>query len=147
MPWEAPPRGQASRPFGSPSFRTPLLRPTTSTPPTVRQAYIKIGFRGLLDYFAFLTCSFTCVSERPRITTKRRAGIRLRQHSLEHGGRIRQQWQDVIVLVSFVFKIVLTCQTYCFTFVCRDLYCLTVVYDMLYILPVLKATRLERQSK
>jgi hypothetical protein len=31
----------------------------TSTPPTVRQAYAKIGFICLLDYFAFLTRSFT----------------------------------------------------------------------------------------
>jgi hypothetical protein len=41
-------------PFGSPMWRTPL-RPTTSTPLMVRQAYVKIGFVCLLDYFAFLT--------------------------------------------------------------------------------------------
>jgi hypothetical protein len=38
--------------------------------PTVRQAYIKIGFVCLLDYFAFLTCLFTCFSGWLRITTR-----------------------------------------------------------------------------
>jgi hypothetical protein len=60
-PWGSPHRGQASAPFRSPPLRTPPLRPTTSTPPTVRQAYIKFMFVCLLDFFAFLTRSFTCL--------------------------------------------------------------------------------------
>jgi hypothetical protein len=72
--WGAPPEWQVPPTFGSPSWRTPL-RSTTSTPSTVRQAYAKIGFVCLLDYFAFLTCSFTCLLGRFRITTRQWARI------------------------------------------------------------------------
>jgi hypothetical protein len=57
----------------------------------------------LLDYFAFLTRSFTCLSRRLRITTRRWAGILLHQRPLEPDGRIRQQRCGTVVLVSFVF--------------------------------------------
>jgi hypothetical protein len=53
MSWGAPPGGQALPPFRSLSWRT-LLRPTTFTPPTVRQVYVKIGYVYLLDYFTFI---------------------------------------------------------------------------------------------
>jgi hypothetical protein len=133
--WGAPPGGQAPPPFGSPPWRTPL-RPTTSTPPTVRQAYVKIGFVYLLDYFAFLTHSFTCLSRRLRITTRRRAEIQLHWCPLEPDGRIWQQrwwqWCDVIVLLSFVFEIVLSCQT-CFTMNCRELYWMSCCCMLCYI--------------
>jgi hypothetical protein len=65
-PWGSPPGGQAPLPFGSPPLRTPSLRSTTSTLPTVRQAYVKIGFIYLLNYFAFLTRSFTCLFFKKR---------------------------------------------------------------------------------
>jgi hypothetical protein len=42
----------------------------TFTPPTVRQAYVKIGFICLLDYFAFLAHAFTCLSGWLKITTR-----------------------------------------------------------------------------
>jgi hypothetical protein len=105
-PCGAPPGGQAPPPFGSPLWRT-QLRPTTTTPPTVKQDNVKIGFVCLLDYIAFQTCSFTYLSGKLRITTRRRAGIRLRRCPLEPDRRIqRQRWRQqhgVIVLVSFVF--------------------------------------------
>jgi hypothetical protein len=91
MPWGAPPRGQASPPFGLPLLRTPPLRPTTSTPCTVKQAYVKIGFVCLLNYFTFLARSIICLSGHLRITTKRRAGIPLCRRPLQPGGRIRRQ--------------------------------------------------------
>jgi hypothetical protein len=72
----APPGGQAPTPFGSPLWRTPH-RPTTFTPPTVRQAYVKIGFVCLLDYFIFLTHLFICLLGLS-ITTRQWGGIRLR---------------------------------------------------------------------
>jgi hypothetical protein len=69
-PWESPPGGQVPSPFGSSPLRTPPLRPMTSMPPTVRQDFVKIGFICLLDYFTFLTHSFTCLSGWLRITTQ-----------------------------------------------------------------------------
>jgi hypothetical protein len=69
MPWRASPGGQALPPFGSPPFRTPL-RPTTSTPHTVRQAYTKICFICLQDYFVFPTHSFTHLLGWLRITIR-----------------------------------------------------------------------------
>jgi hypothetical protein len=45
-PWGSPLGGHAPPPFGSPPLRSPLLRPMTSTPPTVR------------NYFIILRCPF-----------------------------------------------------------------------------------------
>jgi hypothetical protein len=140
-PWGDPPGGQAPPPFGSPLWRTLLLWPMTSIPPTVRQAYVKIGFVCLLDYFTFLTRSFISLSGRLGITTKRQTRIRLRQQPLQPSERIRRQRCGIVVLVSFVFEIVLSCQT-SFAFACCELYCLAAMYDMLYILPVLEAPRM-----
>jgi hypothetical protein len=113
-PWGAPPGGQATPPFGLPPWRTPL-RPTTFTPPTIRQAYVKIGSVCLFDYFAFLTHSFTCLSGRLKVTIRQRARIRLHQCPLKPNGGIRRQrrrqQRGVIVLVLFVFGIVLSCRT------------------------------------
>jgi hypothetical protein len=124
----APPGGQALPPFGSPPLRIPSLRPTTSMPPTVRQAYVKIGFVCLLDYIAFLTCSFTCLSGWLRITTRWQEGIWLPRRPLEPNGRIHRQRRGDVVLVSFIFQIVLSCRIIvlscrtCFAFACRELY-------------------------
>jgi hypothetical protein len=141
MPWGSPPRGQVVPPFGSSPLRTPPLRPTTSTPPTVRQIYVKIGFIYLLDYFTFLKHPFTCLSGRLRITTRWRAEIQLRWSPLKLDRRIWRQQRDVVVLVFLslvvvsvllsivVNYIVLSCQT-CFVFMCCKLYCgFAVVYD------------------
>jgi hypothetical protein len=123
-------------PFGSPLLRTLPLRPTTSTPPTVKQAYVKIGFICLLDYFTFLTRSFTFLSGWLKILTKRRAGIQLHRHPLLPSVTIQQQRRGAVFLKSFVFEIVLSCQTIvlscrtCFAFAYRELYCLIVVYVM-----------------
>jgi hypothetical protein len=117
-PWGSPPGWQVSLPFGLPPLRTPLLRPMTSTSPTVRQAYIKLGFVCLLDYFTFLTRSFTCLSRQLRITTRCRIGIQLHRRPLQHDGRIRGQRRDAVdsVLLSLVVNyIVLSCRT-CFAF-------------------------------
>jgi hypothetical protein len=149
MPWGSLTRGQALPPFGLPPWRAPLW-PTASTPPMVRQSYVKIGYVCFLDYFAFLTCSFTCLSGWLRITTRRRDGRWLHQHRLEPGGRIRRQlwrqWHGAIVLVSIVLGIVLSCWTivlssrpYCFSFYGHELECLAVMYTFLYSLSVLEA--------
>jgi hypothetical protein len=85
---------------------------------TVRQTYIKLGFVCLLDYFTFLTRSFTCLLRQLRITTRCRTGIQLHRHPLQHDGRIRGQRRDVVdsVLLSLVVNyIVLSCRT-CFAF-------------------------------
>jgi hypothetical protein len=143
MSWGSPPGRQALPPFGSPMLRTPPLRPTTFMPPTVRQAYVNIGFVYLLDYFIFLTHAFTCILGRLRITTRRRAGIRLHRRPLQHDGRIWRQRRDAVVLVLLavvsvllsliVNYIILSCRTY-FTYVCRKLHCgFAVVYDYSYI--------------
>jgi hypothetical protein len=113
----------------------------TSTPPTVRQTYVKVGFVCLLDYFAFLTHPFTCLLGRLRITTRLQEAIRLRRRPLEPDGRIRRQQHSVVVLVLLslavvsvllslvVNYIVLSCRT-CFAFVCHKLYCrFADVYD------------------
>jgi hypothetical protein len=73
----------------------------------VRQVYVKIGFVCLLDNFAFLTRSFTCLLGKLRITTRRRAGIRLCRCPLEPGGRIRRQRYGAVVLVLLSLAIVL----------------------------------------
>jgi hypothetical protein len=103
-------------------LRTPPLRPTTFMSPTVRQAYVNIGFVYLLDYFIFLTHAFTCILGRLRITTRRRAGIRLHRRPLQHDGRIWRQRRDAVVLVLLavvsvllsliVNYIILSCRTY-----------------------------------
>jgi hypothetical protein len=130
--WGSPPGGQAPPPCGSPSLRTPPLRPMTSTSPTVRQTYVKIGFICLLNYFAFLTCPFICLSGQLWITTWWRARIWLRWQPLELNRRIQRQRHDVVVVVFLLFAIVLvslvvnyivlSCRT-CFSFACRQLYC------------------------
>jgi hypothetical protein len=106
MSWGSPPGGQTPPPFGSPLLRTPLLWSTTSMPPTIRPAYVKIGFVCLLDYFAFLTHAFTCLSGLLRIATRWRAGIRLCWYPLQHYWRIRQQWPNTVVLVLLSLAIV-----------------------------------------
>jgi hypothetical protein len=153
MPWGAPPRRQAPPPFGLPPLRMPPLRPTTFTPPTVRQIYVKICFVCLLDYFAFLTRWFTCLSGWLRITTKWQTRLQFHWRPLQLGGRIRWQRCSAIVLVLFVFEIflscraiILSCQT-CFDFDFSELYCLVVIVYVLYILPILEAPCLGRQPK
>jgi hypothetical protein len=106
-PWGSRPGGQASSPSGSPPLRTPPLRPTTSTPPTVRQAYVEICFVCLLDYFAFLTRSFTCLLGWLRIITRQQAGIRLRRCPLQHDGMIQQQCRGAVVSILLSLAIVL----------------------------------------
>jgi hypothetical protein len=69
-PWGSPPGGHAPPPFGSPPLRSLLLQPTTSTPPTVRNYFVILTH----VHFTFLTCTFTCLSGRLRIT-RWRAGI------------------------------------------------------------------------
>jgi hypothetical protein len=125
----------------------------TCMPPTVRQSSAKIGFVCLLDYFTFLTLSFTCLLGQLRIT-RWWAGIRLRRHPLEPDGRIRWQRRGAIVLVSVVFgivlssrTIVLSSRTYCFAFYCHELECLAIVYTFLYILLVSKASHPRRRPK
>jgi hypothetical protein len=135
----------ASLPFGSPLLRTPPVRPTTSTPPTVGQTNVKIDFIYLLDYFAFLAHPFICLSGGLRDTIRRQLGIQLHRCPLQPDSRIQQEQCGavVLVLVSFIIVsillslvvdyIVLTYRT-CFAFACRKLYCgFTAVYDYSYI--------------
>jgi hypothetical protein len=90
-PWGSPPVGQVPPPFGSPLLRTSPLWSTTSTPPTVC----------LLDYFTFLTRAFTCRSRQLRITTRRRARIRLCRCPLQPDGRIWWQRRGTVVVLCF----------------------------------------------
>jgi hypothetical protein len=139
-PWGSPPGGQALLPFGSPPLRTSLLQPMTSTPPRVRQTYVKICFICLWLLFipnTSINMSFRAADG----TTRQWAGIQLHRQPLQPDRRIRQQrcGAIVLVLVSLVVVlvllllvmtyIVLNCQR-CFTFACHKLYCgFAVVYD------------------
>jgi hypothetical protein len=71
-PWGSPPGGHGPAPFGLPQLRSPLLRPTTSMPATVRNYFTILTH----VHFTFLTCTSTCLLGQLRIT-RRRAGIRL----------------------------------------------------------------------
>jgi hypothetical protein len=154
MSWGAPPGGQALPPFRSLSWRT-LLRPTTFTPPTVRQVYVKIGYVYLLDYFTFIM--FIYMSFRAAQDHNMAAG---RDTTLSTSSWT--QWEDPTATTvvtsrrhSFSFirilnclecrTIVLSCRTY-FTFYCRELYWMSCCCVM-YILPVLEAPCLRRQPK
>jgi hypothetical protein len=146
--------GHALPPFGLPPFRSPLLQPTTSTPPTVR------------DYFAILTRPFTCLLGRLRIT-RRWAGIQLYWCPLQPDGSIWWQWRGTIVILLLSVAVVSVLVSLVMNYIViklvlldnmwGELYCgklvlLVMNYIMhlneyLYILPILEPPQPGRQPK